>query len=62
MDFMSTLELVSKSSLYYGTGADQAGIPTLAPSFLPPDSKVWIQSENGLLGMGAYPTEDEIDA
>ncbi|EHL01920.1 putative Succinyl-CoA:3-ketoacid-coenzyme A transferase 1, mitochondrial [Glarea lozoyensis 74030] len=26
------------------------------------DSKVWIQSENGLLGMGAYPTEDEIDA
>lgn len=38
------------------------GIPTLAPSFLPPENKVWIQSENGLLGMGAYPTEEEIDA
>ncbi|KAG0646491.1 Succinyl-3-ketoacid coenzyme A transferase [Hyphodiscus hymeniophilus] len=37
------------------------GIPTLAPSFLDPETKVWIQSENGLLGMGAYPTEDEID-
>ncbi|CAG8973151.1 hypothetical protein HYALB_00008682 [Hymenoscyphus albidus] len=38
------------------------GIPTLAPSYLSPESKVWIQSENGLLGMGAYPTEDQIDA
>jgi 3-oxoacid CoA-transferase len=38
------------------------GMPTLAPSFLDPETKVWIQSENGLLGMGAYPTEDEIDA
>ncbi|KAL1965497.1 hypothetical protein VTN77DRAFT_5753 [Rasamsonia byssochlamydoides] len=37
------------------------GIPTLAPSFLSPDVKVWIQSENGLLGMGPYPTEDEVD-
>ncbi|KAK8173805.1 succinyl-CoA:3-ketoacid-coenzyme A transferase [Phyllosticta citrichinensis] len=37
------------------------GIPTLAPSFLEPDSNVWIQSENGILGMGAYPTEDEVD-
>lgn len=38
------------------------GMPTLAPSFLNPETKVWIQSENGLLGMGPYPTEDEIDA
>lgn len=38
------------------------GMPTLAPSFLDPDTTVWIQSENGLLGMGPYPTEDEIDA
>jgi 3-oxoacid CoA-transferase len=37
------------------------GIPTLAPSFLTPDTKVWIQSENGILGMGPYPTEDEVD-
>ncbi|PMD19603.1 succinyl-CoA:3-ketoacid-coenzyme A transferas-like protein [Hyaloscypha hepaticicola] len=38
------------------------GIPTLAPSYLDSETKVWIQSENGLLGMGPYPTEDEIDA
>ena len=37
------------------------GMPTLAPSFLSPEIKVWIQSENGLLGMGPYPSEDEID-
>ncbi|KAL2759925.1 hypothetical protein ACRALDRAFT_1073988 [Sodiomyces alcalophilus JCM 7366] len=39
------------------------GLPTLAPSFLPPERKVWLQSENGILGMGAYPaTEAEADA
>uniref|UniRef100_A0A0D2XKL0 Succinyl-CoA:3-ketoacid-coenzyme A transferase n=1 Tax=Fusarium oxysporum (strain Fo5176) TaxID=660025 RepID=A0A0D2XKL0_FUSOF len=37
------------------------GIPTLAVSFLPADSTVHIQSENGILGMGAYPTKDEVD-
>ncbi|KAH8902837.1 coenzyme A transferase [Coniochaeta sp. PMI_546] len=37
------------------------GIPTLAPSFLPPGEKVWIQSENGILGMGPYPLPEEVD-
>ncbi|OTB03884.1 hypothetical protein M426DRAFT_321372 [Hypoxylon sp. CI-4A] len=38
------------------------GIPTLAASYLPDDAKVWLQSENGILGMGAYPaTEEEAD-
>ena len=32
------------------------GIPTLAPSFLPPNTRVWLQSENGLIGMGPYPS------
>lgn len=38
------------------------GIPTLAASFVPSSTKVWLQSENGILGMGPYPTEGEVDA
>lgn len=37
------------------------GIPTAAASFVPNDVKVWLQSENGILGMGQYPTEDTLD-
>lgn len=48
-----------KQGYYVNLGV---GIPTLAPSFLPEDVKVWIQSENGILGMGPYPTEEELDA
>ncbi|GGF56881.1 CoA transferase subunit B [Alteromonas lipolytica] len=38
------------------------GIPTLAANYVPQGISVMLQSENGLLGMGPYPTEDEIDA
>ncbi|HBA56370.1 MAG TPA: succinyl-CoA--3-ketoacid-CoA transferase, partial [Alteromonas macleodii] len=38
------------------------GIPTLAANYVPNDISVMLQSENGLLGMGRYPTENEIDA
>ena len=38
------------------------GIPTLAANFVPDDINVMLQSENGLLGMGRYPREDEVDA
>ncbi|KAJ5919422.1 hypothetical protein N7466_010365 [Penicillium verhagenii] len=48
-----------KQGFYVNLGV---GIPTLAPSFLPKDIKVWVQSENGILGMGPYPTEEEVDA
>lgn len=38
------------------------GIPTLVANYIPDGMEVMLQSENGLLGMGAFPTEDEVDA
>ncbi|PCI72821.1 MAG: succinyl-CoA--3-ketoacid-CoA transferase [Gammaproteobacteria bacterium] len=38
------------------------GIPTLVASFVPKDIEVMLQSENGLLGMGPYPTKETVDA
>lgn len=38
------------------------GIPTLVANFIPPGISIMLQSENGLLGMGPYPEEEEIDA
>lgn len=37
------------------------GMPMLAPSFLEPGTVIHMQSENGILGMGPYPTKDEVD-
>ncbi|KAK3689496.1 hypothetical protein B0T22DRAFT_461637 [Podospora appendiculata] len=47
-----------KHGFYVNLGV---GIPTLAPSFLPRGEQVWIQSENGILGMGPYPLPEEVD-
>ena len=38
------------------------GIPTLAANYVPEGIEVMLQSENGLLGMGPYPSKDEVDA
>jgi 3-oxoacid CoA-transferase subunit B len=38
------------------------GLPTLVANYVPNDMEVWLQSENGLLGIGPFPTEEEVDA
>ncbi len=38
------------------------GLPTLVANFVDPKIEVWLQSENGMLGIGPFPTADQVDA
>lgn len=38
------------------------GIPTMVANYVPDDIEIMLQSENGMLGIGPFPTEEEIDA
>lgn len=48
-----------KDGYYVNLGV---GMPTLATEYLDPSMTVWLQSENGILGMGGFPTKDKLDA
>ena len=37
------------------------GLPTLVANFVSPDIEVWLQSENGMLGIGPFPDDAEVD-
>lgn len=38
------------------------GLPTLVANYIDPELHIWLQSENGLLGIGEFPLEEEVDA
>lgn len=38
------------------------GLPTLVANYIPENINVWLQSENGLLGIGEFPTQETVDA
>ena len=47
-----------KDGFYVNLGI---GLPTMVANNVPEGMEVWLQSENGLLGIGPHPTEDEVD-
>jgi len=53
----AALEL--KDGFYVNLGI---GLPTLVANYIPEEMNIWLQSENGLLGIGEFPAENSVDA